>query len=516
MTILEDFVRTPLAGALGWALFHSLWQGAIAAVVLLAVLRVSRSPRARYAAACAAMLAMFICFAITFSHYLPARIERMWTLVRFPPAAPPSGSLFAGIPARFTGSDILPWLAPVWIAGLILFQFRSVANWVGARRLRHRGVCSPPPEWQQRFLALKVKLQVSRTVTLLESCLADVPVVIGHLRPVILIPVGLLSGMPACQIEVILLHELAHVRRLDYLTNLLQIFLEGLLFYHPATWWISSVIRQEREHCCDDLAVAASGSAHEYASALAALEGTRWNTNQAALAATGGSLMKRIHRLLYRQDDIAPAATSFFSVAVLMIAAAGVLMAWQIKSPATPEPQSSQAPVGHRKLLVSSNATAEPQEETVSPYTKWLKEDVAYIIDDRERTAFLNLGTDAEREHFIEQFWLRRDPTPGTTENEYKEEHYRRINYVNSHFASDSGKAGWKTDRGRIYITFGPPDELEFHPAGGHSPDGATNATYPVMSWLYHHLEGIGDRVIIEFIDPEKNGEFRMTKDPNP
>ena len=119
-------------------------------------------------------------------------------------------------------------------------------------RLRRRGVCGASERWQKELARLSRQLRLSRPVQLLESCLADVPMVLGHFRPVILIPVGVLAGLPAGQIEAILLHELAHIRRFDYLVNVLQRLVEGLLFYHPAVWWISRVIRAERENCCDD------------------------------------------------------------------------------------------------------------------------------------------------------------------------------------------------------------------------------------------------------------------------
>jgi GWxTD domain-containing protein len=143
------------------------------------------------------------------------------------------------------------------------------------------------------------------------------------------------------------------------------------------------------------------------------------------------------------------------------------------------------------------------QKELESPYDKWLKVDVAYIIMDAERKAFSRLSTDDEREQFVEQFWLRRDPTPDTLENEYKEEHYRRIAYANERFAS--GFPGWKTDRGMIYIKHGPPDEIESHPSGG---------TYPFERWRYRHLDGVGEDVVIEFVDQTMSGEYRMTTDP--
>jgi GWxTD domain-containing protein len=158
------------------------------------------------------------------------------------------------------------------------------------------------------------------------------------------------------------------------------------------------------------------------------------------------------------------------------------------------------------------------RKELMTPYKKWLDEDVAYIITDEERQAFKRLATDEEREQFIEQFWLRRDPTPDTEENEYREEHYRRIAYANEHYAS--GIPGWKTDRGRIYITFGPPDEIESHPSGGTyerpiEEGGGTTSTYPFEQWRYRYIEGIGSDIIIEFVDPTMSGEYRMTMDPS-
>ena len=158
------------------------------------------------------------------------------------------------------------------------------------------------------------------------------------------------------------------------------------------------------------------------------------------------------------------------------------------------------------------------RKELETPYKKWLNEDVVYIITDEEKTAFKRLQTDEEREQFIEQFWLRRDPTPDTVENEFKEEHYRRIQYANDHFAS--GIPGWKTDRGRIYITFGPPDERDEHPTGGtyeRPPEegGGETTTYPFEDWRYRYIEGIGNNIMIEFVDPTMTGEYRMTMDPS-
>ncbi len=156
------------------------------------------------------------------------------------------------------------------------------------------------------------------------------------------------------------------------------------------------------------------------------------------------------------------------------------------------------------------------KQELSKPYKKWLDEDVAYIITDEERAAFKQLSNDEERDNFIEAFWQRRDPTPDTEENEYKEEHYQRIAYANEHFAA--GVPGWKTDRGRIYIVFGKPDEIESHPSGGTyerpmEEGGGETSTYPFEDWRYRYIEGIGQEVIIEFVDPCMCGEFHMTLD---
>jgi GWxTD domain-containing protein len=487
------FVHSALGNTVGWTLFHSLWEGGIVALFLAVALSVLRSSRARYAIACLAMLAVLASFCYTFAYLLPQGHDSL-TKIASPAPYGESGRLQypPRLPAKFHAAELLPWLTPFWIAGVILFHLHTLASWLAARRLRHRGVCYAADPWQQRLTQLRDRVRLSTPVALLESSLARVPFVVGYLRPVILVPVGLLACMPALQIEAILLHELAHVRRRDYLVNLMQTVVEGFLFYHPAVWWISGVIRTERENCCDDLVVAVSGDAREYAAALATLEQNRWAADSAVLASTGGNLMKRIRRLLYPLEAPRTVLSPVLSAIILTITAALVLTAWQDK------PQDNPAP---------------------TPYQKWLTEDVVYIITPQERTDFTLLSTDKEREDFIEQFWLRRDPTPGTVENEFKEEHYRRIGYANNHF---EGKniAGWKSDRGRIYIIYGPPDEIESHPKGGTykrppAEGGGEVQTYPFEQWRYHLIKDVGTNVIIEFVDPTRSGEYHMTSESN-
>src|SRR5947207_8665146 len=156
------------------------------------------------------------------------------------------------------------------------------------------------------------------------------------------------------------------------------------------------------------------------------------------------------------------------------------------------------------------------KQELSKTYKKWLDEDVRWIISDEERAAFKQLSNDEERDQFIEGFWQRRDPTPDTVENEFKEEHYARIAYANEHFAA--GIPGWKTDRGRMYIMYGKPDEIESHPSGGQyerpmEEGGGSTSTFPFEQWRYRYLEGVGQEVIIEFVDTCMCGEYHMTMD---
>jgi GWxTD domain-containing protein len=181
----------------------------------------------------------------------------------------------------------------------------------------------------------------------------------------------------------------------------------------------------------------------------------------------------------------------------------------------SPKRETVAKPLTEKQLKKKEAAL---KKELETPWKKWLNEDVTYIITDEERKAFKQLSTDEERESFVEQFWLRRDPTPDSIENEYKEEHYRRIAYANEHYAS--GAPGWKMDRGRIYITFGPPDEIDSHPSGGTyerptAEGGGETTTFPFEDWRYRYIEGIGNDVNIEFVDTTMTGEYHMTMDPS-
>src|SRR6266576_3722284 len=202
--------------------------------------------------------------------------------------------------------------------------------------------------------------------------------------------------------------------------------------------------------------------------------------------------------------------TLFVSIFLVAIAIPSV-SAEQTQDPGTPPAPQKLGKEAKRKMKRTL-------KELDSAYRQWLTEDVTYIISPEERNAFLQLDTNEEREQFIEQFWLRRSSNPDLPENDFKEEHYRRIAYANDHYAS--GIPGWKTDRGRMYIMWGPADEVESHPTGGTydrpmEEGGGSTSTYPWETWRWRYLEGIGENIILEFVDPSGSGEYHMTMDPS-
>jgi GWxTD domain-containing protein len=188
------------------------------------------------------------------------------------------------------------------------------------------------------------------------------------------------------------------------------------------------------------------------------------------------------------------------------------------QQPQAPDPNPPAAPQAQKLTKDQKDKMKKTYKELDNSFKTWLNEDVIYIISPEERSAFLQLQTNEEREQFIEQFWLRRSSNPDMPDNDFKEEHYRRIAYANEHYAS--GIPGWKTDRGRIYIIWGAPDEIESHPTGGTydrpmDEGGGSTTTYPWERWRYRYLEGIQENVELEFVDPSGSGEYHLTMDPS-
>jgi VWFA-related protein len=287
MNAVAVLLRQPWVTRAGWTLLHFLWQGSAIAIFLAAAQAVAgRRVRVqdRYALACGALAAMIAAPILTFLALgradAPDFPRPLWPIV-----------------VGAAWERALPLLVLAWSTGVVIFSVRIAFGWRRAVRMRRRDSGPVPPAWRQTLAELKLRLRVSAPVRLLSSSLTSVPAVVGWFRPVILLPVEAMTGMPIEQVRALLAHELAHVVRQDYLVNILQSMAEALLFYHPAVWWVSSQIRLDRELCCDDLAVAASGDVLAYATALADLDCYRRGCFQVAQMANGGSLLHRIRRL---------------------------------------------------------------------------------------------------------------------------------------------------------------------------------------------------------------------------
>ena len=301
----------------GWALIHFVWQGAAIAAAASVLLRLTRhrSASTRYVIACVGLAAMLAAPLVT------ARL--MWTTPSSPiggasatvtgpdvaqafpgPLASKTGEVRQGSPTRVSeGASpaierIIPGVTVAWMAGVLLLLARMAGGWWRVRRLHHVALSTASSRWQTACRRLAYRLGLPAAAHVVESALVDVPTVVGWLRPAILLPIAALASLTPEQIEAILAHELAHIRRHDYAVNVLQTLAETLLFYHPLVWWISKRIRVEREHCCDDIAIAICGDPVGYAQALAELESWRTSAATMVMAATGGSLLDRVRRIL--------------------------------------------------------------------------------------------------------------------------------------------------------------------------------------------------------------------------
>ena len=356
-------VPGPLVLRTAWTLLHFLWQGAALWVVAAAVLRLlsGRSANVRYLAACAGLLVMASLPLVTFvaldateraspgaeayseigpghdghGELSPGGAEAVSPgLSPLPPAPLPASrgrtSSRQDVRLERHYEAAMGWLVWGWLAGVVLLSLRLLRGWLRIHRLKTRGAVPVGDPWQQKLAELAKLMGVDRAVQLLRCATAEVPTVVGWLRPAILVPASVLTALPPADLEAILLHELAHIRRHDYAINLLQTVVETVLFYHPGVWWLSRVIRIEREHCCDDLAVSIHEDKIGYARALARLAESGCLGDQLAPAAGGGRLFDRIRRLVGHPVDRGrgPAVwgASAAALAVIAVAVCGHLL----------------------------------------------------------------------------------------------------------------------------------------------------------------------------------------------
>lgn len=388
-----------LVQALGWALLHSLWQGALVALgvgLLLWLLRHAR-PNMRYLVSCAGLFLLPICLIATtlvvpqdgssesvtaedianaedFASDLPPQVATgdtsptpgsAWTATSMVSVADTSSTTLPT--ATYTSQSVwlfvkstLPWLVAAWLLGVVVQAAWQLGGWLKVRALCRRDVQPVSDMLARRATEIAAKLGVRQTVQLWESAQASVPAVMGTVRPVILLPASVLTGLSGEQLDAVLAHELAHVRRYDYLVNLLQVAAETLLFYHPAAWWLGRKIRCERENCCDDVALEFCRDRLFYARTLTRLEEIRGGQPSPTLAAaaTGpsqGTLLGRVRRILGKDEPVGQMPGARLGAALALLVALGLAVTYSLasafppeelpqKSPASAEQQINQAP----------------------------------------------------------------------------------------------------------------------------------------------------------------------------
>ena len=368
MQTIESLLALPVLQTLGWTMIHSLWQGGLVALSMgSATFLLRRSgANARYLVGCTSLILMLLLPALTIWQMSPASLSSTPPFTVDEQIQPqPTGTSRAAAPVLATPPTVPeptphslrmtllafaslspPWLALFWLAGVLLLSARLAGGWFYARRLKVKETRPVESKWQRLLEDLALRMGINRTIRFLESGLAKVPAVVGGLRPVILVPAAALTGLSVTQLEAVLAHELAHIRRHDYLVNLLQAIVETLLFYHPAVWWISRQVRNERENCCDDWAVSVCGDARTYALALTHMEEARRTSPSLSVAASGGRLIDRIRRLLKvspPRRDRGPGWLGASLCAGLLLIIGFVMDASVLESSPGPEPKRQPA-----------------------------------------------------------------------------------------------------------------------------------------------------------------------------
>lgn len=370
---LESWLAHPMMEQVGWVLVHAVWQGALLAGLLAGALFLLRSEQARlrYAISLITLVVLAACPVITWSVLSatpvePAgAVEASWQALSEPAVLLAETNASAGSGMTWSAAAraglvaSLPGLAIVWMLGVGVLAVRLAGGWMLTVRLRNARSEPVDGPWQRRVNRLAERLGVTWPVRLRQSASIDVPMVVGWLRPVVLVPAGVLTGLPPQQIEALIAHELSHIRRHDVLIGWLQALVETLLFYHPAVWWISEQVRVEREHCCDDLAVAVCRDRVTYAQALTTLAGRQQVILAGSLGASGGALLERIRRLVGGSEEVPRRGyrPPLVVVSIVVVASMIGIAACATQRPAGDESQAT---------LAAAQATPSPDTDSGS------------------------------------------------------------------------------------------------------------------------------------------------------
>lgn len=354
MNIINQWVSPELMEALGWALIHSLWQGAGVALLLgvLFLFMQKNSAQFRYNLSLAGLVVVFGLFLATFYRFYLVELAETQTLnllensqlevvINQAVHNIQSNSFVETFTAYF--NQYLPLIVTIWLLGMLAFSLRLLGGMAHIQRLKYHQHYPISAYWNNEIQTLKQSLQITLPVRLVESALVQVPLVIGYLKPIVLLPIGTINGLNEAEVSAILAHELAHIKRQDYLINLFQSVIEIIFFYHPAVWWISSKVRAERENCCDDIAIEVTGNSIIYAKALANLALFKIQKPLLTMAATSkkGQLLQRIQRLLQQPRTSSTTSEIVAFIGVLLICLFATTLVAQSKvweETETPEP----------------------------------------------------------------------------------------------------------------------------------------------------------------------------------
>ena len=388
MNAIENILTQPFAQRIGWTLLHSLWQITAVAVLLMiaaGVLR-KRTANIRYLIACVALLLTVILPAATFmlldapvAVAPPVAIEAPAgkmvdaAVMAVVPLELPSQTEIVPVAPRVSITErlnqlltpALPFIVVGWFMGVFALSVWHLGGWTQLQRLRKNFITPVEPTLHEKLRQLAERLGIGRAIDLAESALVQVPTVIGHLTPVILLPATAMTGLSAEQIEAILAHELAHIKRCDYLLNIVGTVVEILGFYHTAVWWISTKIRIERENCCDDIAVGVCSDRVCYAKALATMEEIRASRPVLAVAATGGNLFERIKRLAGNEQSVKnetgwlPAALTIVVILALLVPLT-FAMSSRTKSDANMTTKSDRSYLKNVRFRITDGSTGKP------------------------------------------------------------------------------------------------------------------------------------------------------------
>ncbi len=399
MNYLSSYLNNDWANALGWTLLNSLWQGLLIVFLLMITLFFLRKQKAamRYRIGVSALALLLMVNIFTFVSYSSQTTYRHTkatsSLEILTPAShhftandwliEPSGQSWQTNTFAFF-DHYMPLLVLLWLVGMSLLSLRFIGELTVIQYLRHRQVLKAEAHWQQQLEVFSKRLRLHKKVALLQSLRIASPIVVGILEPVILVPLGMLNNLPPKQIKGILAHELAHIKRHDYLVNLLQSLAEVLYFFNPAVWWLSSYIRTEREHCCDDLAIELTGDEINFVKSLAQLEMQRANYSSLAMAWLGnspGSVLSRIQRVLNQNRQWQLPYRAFSCVGILCLFVLCLAFVQPQSALYSEEPTELEPPLAEEEAAFPASNFDSPEDTKAEPAPSPIHEPVAMTAE---------------------------------------------------------------------------------------------------------------------------------------